>query len=105
MPDLTLAELSDFLTQQGFDNEIIGDGSLHVTAVGTLEDAGPGETENRVEQVVEDGPGSVRVRTAIAGCVSQQSLGTIPSIREKTPCQTLPDQRNENNLAFGFGSW
>ena len=43
MPDLTLAELSEFLRQQGFDNGIIGDGSLRVTAVGTLEDAGAGE--------------------------------------------------------------
>jgi UDP-3-O-[3-hydroxymyristoyl] glucosamine N-acyltransferase len=40
---LTLAEFSEFLAQQGFDNEIVGDRDLRVTAVGTLDDAGPGQ--------------------------------------------------------------
>ena len=43
MNTMTLAELSEFFASQGFANEIEGDGSINLSAVNTLEDAGPGE--------------------------------------------------------------
>ncbi len=43
MADVTLAEFSEFLSGQGFDNEIDGDGAVRVSAVNTLEDAQAGE--------------------------------------------------------------
>lgn len=43
MSSVKLAELSEFLSREGFTNEIDGDPRIAISAVNTLESAGPGE--------------------------------------------------------------
>ena len=55
--DLTLDELAEFLARIGIPCEVDGDGSVRVSAVATLEDAGEGQISFLSNPKYENAPG------------------------------------------------